>query len=150
MGRPRSAARALGFMPAPAVPTAAPRRRHPESAEQRGFVARVRLDPRTKHLPCCAVPNGGKRGAVEAAILKAEGVSRGVPDWLCFEPNAATPSASYDVGLALEFKTARSGRVSPEQAWWHVALRARGWRVEVVTTAEGAWTVLCDHLGIMP
>lgn len=127
--------------------TAAPRRRHPESAEQRLFVQRVRLDPRTRTLPCCAVPNGGKRGVVEAAILKAEGVARGVPDWLCFTPR---PGSTLDVGLALEFKTARSGRVSPDQAWWHAALRDCGWRVEIVTTAEGAWTVLCDHLGITP
>lgn len=145
MGRPRSALRALNL--APALPPTPGRRQHPESAEQRLFVQRVRLDFRTRDLPCCAVPNGGKRGVVEAARLKAEGVSRGVPDWLCFAPR---PGSSQDIGLALEFKAPRSGRVGPDQAWWHAALRACGWRVEIVTSAEGAWTVLCDHLGIMP
>lgn len=148
MGRSRSALRALTL--APALPPTPRRRQHPESAEQRLFVQHVRLDPRTRDLPTCAVPNGGKRGVVEAARLKAEGVSRGVPDWLCFAPNASAPNASYDVGLALEFKAPRSGRVGPDQAWWHAALRACGWRVEIVTSAEGAWTVLCDHLGITP
>lgn len=145
MGRPRSALRALNL--APALPPTPGRRQHPESAEQRQFVQRVRLDYRTRDLPCCAVPNGGKRGVVEAARLKAEGVSRGVPDWLCFAPR---PGSSQDIGLALEFKAPRSGRVGPDQAWWHAALRACGWRVEIVTSAKGAWTVLCDHLGIMP
>lgn len=128
-----------------ATGAATPRKKlaHPEAIEQRLFVQRWRLDPRTRDLPACAVPNGGKRGALEAALLKAEGVERGVPDWLCFECSAAF------VGLALEFKRPDgTGRLSIEQVQWHADLRRRHWRVEIVTSAERAWAVVCDYLGL--
>jgi len=127
--------------------TQAPRAkpRHGEAVEQRLFVQRLRLDARTRDLPACAVPNGGRRGRLEAALLKGEGVSAGVPDWLCFQPSDTAH------GLALEFKTPHgTGRVSPAQKEWHEKLRRAGWRVEVVTSAEAAWQVLCDHLGVRP
>lgn len=118
---------------------------HRESQEQRQFVQRVRMDPRTKRLPCCAVPNGGRRGIIEAKIMKAEGVSRGVPDWLCFWPVAPCH------GLALEFKNPNGkGRMTPEQQQWHTDLRDCHWRVSIVTSAEAAWTVLMDYLGYPP
>jgi hypothetical protein len=113
-----------------------------ESQEQRLFVARWRTDPRTKDLPACAVPNGGRRSAREAVILKQEGVEPGVPDWLCFTPS------SQAIGLALEFKSPTGkGRVSPTQKLWHERLRRAGWRVEIVHSAVDAWRVIETHLG---
>jgi hypothetical protein len=125
------------------APTAAPRKpRHPESEVQRAFVARWRLDPRTRDWPACAVPNGGRRGIVEASILKAEGVSRGVPDWLCFRPGTM-PHGTPCVGLAIEFKRPdKRTRATPEQLAWHQQLRACGWRVEIARTAEEAWAIV--------
>lgn len=127
-------------------------RRYLESQEQRLFVQRWRLDPRTRDLPACAIPNAGARGKTAGGIMKAEGMSRGVPDWLCFEPakfvHQVEPRAA---GLALEFKSpAGRGRLTPEQAEWHRQLRSVGWRVEVVTSALEAWATLCAHLGIAP
>ena len=133
--------------------TPAPRRRvrHPESAEQRLFVARFRMDPRTRHWPACAVPNGGRRNARDAAVLKAEGVSRGVPDWLCFLPGLQLVGGrpTVAVGLALEFKRPdKRVRASPEQLAWHSHLREAGWRVEIVRSAEEAWAVLAATYGL--
>jgi hypothetical protein len=127
------------------APTAAPRKpRHPESEVQRAFVARWRLDPRTRDWPACAVPNGGRRGIVEASILKAEGVSRGVPDWLCFRPGHM-PHGTPCVGLAIEFKRPdKRTRATPEQLAWHQQLRACGWRVEIARSAEEAWAIVSD------
>lgn len=120
--------------------------RHPEAIEQRLFIRRWRLDPRTTNLPACAIPNGGLRGKREAALMKAEGVDRGVPDWMLFEPSPAG-----HVGLALEFKAPGTGRVSADQRRWHEALRARGWRVEVVTSAHAAWQVaVVEYLTLDP
>ena len=113
--------------------------RHLESVEQRLFVQRVRLDPRTRDLPACAIPNGGRRGPREAAILKAEGVSAGAPDWVLMAPRGQF------VGLALEFK-GPAGRVSPAQAAWHDTLRRERWAVYIVKSAEEAWNVLTGYL----
>ena len=120
------------------------KRQHPEATMQRLFVKRWRLDPRTKDLPACAVPNGGKRGVREASLMKAEGVDRGVPDWLLFQPSK---EGEY-VGLAIEFKAPTGGRTSADQARWHEALRGRRWRVEVVTNEGAAWQLIVQHLGL--
>jgi hypothetical protein len=113
--------------------------RHLESIEQRLFVQRVRLDPRTRDLPACAIPNGGRRGPREAAILKAEGVSAGAPDWVLMASRGAY------IGLALEFK-GPTGRVSPAQAAWHASLRHELWAVYIVKSAQEAWDILIGYL----
>lgn len=118
---------------------------HLEAVEQRLFVKRWRLDARTREIPACAVPNGGRRSAREAALMKAEGVEAGVPDWLCFWPSRDGKS----VGLAIEFKSPTGkGRVSDNQKRWHKLLRYAGWRVEIVTTAVDAWRIATNHLGM--
>jgi hypothetical protein len=124
-----------------------------EAIEQRLFIKRLRLDPRTKDLPWCSVPNGGKRNAREAALLKAEGVQAGVPDWLCFvasmteEPPCDDPPSFLWHGLAIEFKSpSGKGKVSPAQQEWHERLRDQGWLVEVCTTAEEAWRLTMEYL----
>jgi len=74
------------------------------------------------------IPNGGARTAVGGAILKSEGVKKGVPDY--FLP---VPSQGYH-GLFIELKTA-TGKLSPEQKTWlenltklgYSACVARGW-----------------------
>ena len=126
--------------------------RHLESEQQRLFVARFRLDPRTRDWPACAIPNGGRRGKVEAAILKAEGVSAGAPDWVCFRaPRNHPESGTLYHGLALEFKSPTGkGRLTESQRKWHAALDDEGWRVGVVTSADHAWNVLCDTYGLTP
>jgi hypothetical protein len=116
-----------------------------EAIEQRLFIKRLRLDPRTKDLPWCSVPNGGKRSPREAALLKAEGVQAGVPDWLCF-----THVWVGDImlsGLAIEFKSPTGkGRVSDSQKVWHRNLRNNGWQVHICTTAEQAWDLTMRYL----
>lgn len=119
--------------------------KHLESVEQRLFVQRFRLDPRTRDLPACAIPNGGRRGPREAAILKAEGVSAGAPDWVLFVMRDG-PRDRY-AGLALEFKSPTgAGRLTPAQASWHERLRAQGYAVHLVKSATEAWDVLTDYL----
>lgn len=123
-----------------------------EAIEQRLFVRRLRTDPRTKDLPWCSVPNGGKRSAREAALLKAEGVQAGVPDWLLFVEvqDGDTPEGNAMLwnGLAIEFKSpSGKGRVSESQEWWHDALSCNGWQVYICTTAEEAWGIVMEYLG---
>jgi len=123
--------------------------RHLEAREQRIFVARFRLDPRTRDLPACAIPNGGKRGAREAALMKAEGVSAGAPDWVLFVPKH---DERYNVtyhALCLEFKSPDGkGRLTVAQQRWHEQLGRNGYAVYVVTSANQAWVMVCDYLRI--
>lgn len=127
------------------------KRRHLEAQEQRLFVRRWGMDPRTRELPACAVPNGGKRNAREAALMKAEGVEPGVPDWLCFAPGRAAARDHMCVGLAFEFKSPTGkGRMTDMQWWWRHALITRGWRVATVTSAAEAWAIVCDYLALDP
>ena len=122
-----------------------PRRKpaHPESVSQRLFVSRVRLDPRTKDLVIAAIPNGGKRGAREAALMKGEGVLAGMPDII-----VAVARQGVN-GLWIEFKHGKN-KPSPAQRAVIEKLRAAGYRVEVVYSEFEAWAVLCDYLGIAP
>lgn len=124
-----------------------PRRRtysYLEATEQRLFVKRFRMDPRTRTLLACAVPNGGRRNVVEATRLKAEGVTRGVPDWLCF-----AKGKDGAIGLAIEFKSPTGrGRLSAEQREWMQGLDSLGWRVVVALSAADAWRATLRHLGV--
>jgi hypothetical protein len=95
-----------------------------------------------------AIPNfSGRLGKVppvaarrQAARLNAEGRKSGVPD-LCL------PVARQGHhGLFLEMKRLDGGRVTPEQAQWHNALRAEGYRVVVARGWEEGRDALLDYL----
>lgn len=124
-----------------------PRRkpRHLESVEQRLFIKRCRLDPRTREWPIFAIPNGGKRGKREAAILKAEGVLAGVPDIFVPAIRGIRPRG----GLFLEFKTT-VGRQSLAQKTVRQQLLCLGYDVRIVRSAEEAWAAVSEYLGFEP
>lgn len=91
----------------------------------------------------CHVPNGGQRNAIVGKMLKAEGVKKGVPDVLIFQPKAryVIPLVYEFSGLALELKVGRN-KPSPEQLQWHERLRECGWRVEVCYTLDAVLYIL--------
>jgi hypothetical protein len=90
-----------------------------------------------------AVPNGGKRSKVEAAIMKAEGVRAGMTDLVLAWPTDRWP------GLYIEMKTA-DGRVSPEQRDWAERLKEAGYRHEICRGHLEAIGVIRDYLGMPP
>lgn len=61
-------------------------RRHPEQDLQRAIATYLTLFERQGRLFFFHVPNGGKRGKVEAAIFKALGVKPGVADLVILIP----------------------------------------------------------------
>jgi hypothetical protein len=126
------------------------RARELESIEQRAFVQRWRMHPDTKHLPACAIPNGGGRSKAQAGILKAEGVEKGPPDWICFEPmtkELPDGSVRHFKGIVLEFKDPEGKNdCTPDQLRWHAMLRERGWWVDVPRTSEAAWRAVRTYL----
>jgi len=68
-----------------------------------------------------AVPNGGARNAVTAAILKAEGVVAGVADLLLLYP------AGNCHGLCIEMKKP-GGKQSQSQKDWQKEVEAQGYK----------------------
>ena len=102
-------------------------------------------------------PNGGRRGKVQAARLKAMGVKPGVPDVLILEPwslalaarsNARPPARlqfrhlkSPPRGVAIELKSP-GGRPTPDPRIWLTALAERGWLCAVCRDLDQAIGVL--------
>lgn len=74
-----------------------------------------------------AVPNGGRRSAREAAIMKAEGIVAGVADMLLLAPSGRV--------LCLELKTP-TGRQSEAQRLWQQAAEGAGYRYVVVRSFD--------------
>src|SRR5947207_543313 len=99
--------------------------RRPEQALQRAMVEYLDavLTPPAFGF---AIPNGGWRSAVEAAILKGQGVRPGIPD-------VAIVSEGRVYFLELKSPV---GRTSPAQRAMHERLIAAGVRVEVVHSLE--------------
>jgi len=86
-----------------------------------------------------AIPNGGLRNKIVAAKLVGQGVKRGVPDLLIFDPPPASPKRT---GLAIEMKRTKGGTVSDDQKEWLVALEERNWITQVCKGATEAIRLL--------
>ena len=88
-----------------------------------------------------AVPNGGSRSGRAGAMLKAEGVLRGVPDLFYAYP-------CHDRhGLFIEFKRAHpKGYLSAEQKDVIPRLEADGYQVAVVYSGHGAKKAIEHYL----
>ena len=79
-----------------------------------------------------AIPNGGKRGKMEAMRLRLEGVCSGVPDLMI-----PTPRSQHH-GLFVEMKRTKGGSVSKEQKDWIAYLQAQGYQAIVCRGFEEA------------
>jgi hypothetical protein len=88
-----------------------------------------------------AVPNGGRRGIVEAHRLKEEGVRSGVPD-LCIA-HAMPPWH----GLYIEMKKCKGGRVEREQKSAISSLIKAGYRAVVCKGADEAMRIIEEYMG---
>ena len=84
-----------------------------------------------KKIPFFHIPNGGKRGVLEASRLKKMGVKAGIPDIFIHVP--VDPYA----GLFVEMKKKKGGSLSLSQKLKIVELNALGY---CALTAEG-----CDE-----
>lgn len=114
---------------------------HEESILQRSCIKDFRDIYPKYELVMFAVGNGGKRGAVEAAIMKAEGVTAGVADVLFLVPN------KHYHGLCIEFKTrSKSSRQSDHQKAWQAAIEPQGYKYAIVRDAEEFWDLVTGYL----
>jgi hypothetical protein len=82
-----------------------------------------------------AIPNGGARNVAVAVKLRAEGLSRGVPDLLI-------PA----LGLWIELKRKRGGRLSQDQAaWQEYLIETCGFAVVVCRGADEAIKLITEY-----
>ena len=120
------------------------RRRHPEHQLQTACFQWFNLQyPEFRGL-LFAVPNGGGRSRIEAALLKAEGVVAGVADMLLL-----VPSKGY-AGLCIEFKAAtKAAHQSEAQKNWERLINKYGaYKYTVVRTFEEFRTLMYNYLAI--
>ena len=103
----------------------------PEEAEQVALVQWLELHK----VKYAHVPNEGKHKVQYRVKQKRLGVKAGVPDLLIFDPPPACPD---NVGVAIELKRRKGGRVTPEQTDWLNDLKDRGWAVAVCQGATEA------------
>jgi hypothetical protein len=87
----------------------------------------------------CHYPSGGRRNAVEAAILKSMGTKPGVPDLLLVKDGKF---------FALELKVL-GGRLSRAQVECHEDLRRAGAMVDVATGIDESLKILTEW-GALP
>jgi len=107
----------------------------PEEAEQLALVQWLELHK----IKYTHVPNEGKHKVQYRVKQKRLGVQAGLPDILIFDRPPLSPE---NVGVAIELKRQKGGRVTPEQIAWLEDLKARGWAVAVCRGAMEAIRVL--------
>ena len=127
----------------PATKPRAATNAHEESHLQRSCVAWFRLQYRQHAAMLFAVPNGGGRSRIEAAIMKAEGVTAGVADLILLEARGGWGS------LCIEMKTdSKTSRQRPSQKEWQAEAERHGNRYEVCRTFEEFKAVVDDYMGL--
>jgi hypothetical protein len=110
---------------------------------QKSFFDQIRMmEPKYPILKLMlAVPNAAKRSYKLAAMLKAEGMRKGMLDVLFLVPMKGFS------GLAIEFKKV-GGKLTPEQLDYIDLLTKSNWLVAVETDAESAINLVKRYLGI--
>lgn len=114
-----------------------------EHAHQRAFFQWLNFMQHTGEHPmarmCFAIPNGGKRDAITAGRLKAEGVKPGVPD-VCY------PVALHGFySLWIELKKPAVGVASDAQSEKAIDLRTCGHAVVVCWGWRAARQAFLDY-----
>ena len=116
-----------------------------EYAEAVAFMRWVKLNeaahPELKWL--FAVPNGGDRNVIVAAKMKAEGVKRGVPDYIW-----PVSSGKYS-GMVIELKRASGSSASAEQLEWIDHYIDQRWYARVCKGAHEAIEAVQFYLKLL-
>lgn len=115
----------------------AKRMKREEDALQRQQVQYLRILEAQGRLLFFAVPNGGKRSKIEAAIMKGLGVRAGVPDMVIMW-NRTHDNSVINPGRIgfIENKRQNGGRLSPDQAQWLTALNTQRHHTAIIKNFE--------------
>lgn len=113
--------------------------RHIESNIQKNCISWFRLQYRDLGKMIFAVPNGGRRNATEAAIMKAEGVTAGVADVILLVARQGYNS------LCIEFKTAK-GKQTEYQKQWQTEAEKNGNMYAICRSFEEFRSLILQYL----
>lgn len=116
--------------------------KHKEHQIQSALIEWWSIQHKVYNLPefsLFAIPNGSKRNPVTGAILKREGVRRGVPDLMLAVPN------KNHYGLFIEMK-AGANKPSLEQKQFLEYVFAMGYQVSVCYDWVDASKLIHDYL----
>lgn len=86
-----------------------------------------------------AVPNGGKRNAREANIMKQEGVTKGVADLLLLIPN------KQHHALCIEMKT-KTNKQTQNQIEWQNIVQQHGYKYIVCNSFDNFYKEIKNYL----
>lgn len=122
---------------------------HGESYLQRVCVRWFRYEYPDLALLLNSVPNGARVKRSQAAVLIAEGLTKGVAD---LELNVARGKwHGLKIEMKREYEDAdghkRKTYQKPEQRAWQAAVEAEGYRYEVVRSLEGFQALITEYLG---
>jgi len=120
--------------------TAKPKRKAPDHEESRTQIACVSwfYQQYPKYV-LFAIPNGGKRGKLEAVIMKKEGVRPGVGDLFLM-----CPGKGYH-GLFIEMKTDKGTQSDAQKEFQELAMKY-GYKYGVCRTLESFMKAVNDYL----
>lgn len=116
--------------------------RHLESGLQKACVYWFRMQYPSMAKSLFSVPNGGWRSAVEAQIMKGEGVVPGVADLILLIPNGNHHA------LCIEMK-APKGRQSDSQKEWQKEVERHNYAYVIVRSFEEFKQVITDYFNDM-
>lgn len=119
------------------------KRNHAESRLQQACVKWFRYSY-PKHL-IFSIPNGGARSRIEAAIMKGEGVTAGIPDLFIAAPRISDYKEADYHGLFIELKS-DTGKLSPVQREVVIWLSVSGYQVSVCRSVEEFIKVVNEYL----
>lgn len=139
VGRSKGRAIVLEERPERKPPKQTKKRTNDESRLQKACVKWFRTQY-PKYI-LAAIPNGGSRGEIEGAILKAEGVLAGVPDLFLAVPNHAERCG----GLWIEMKT-EDGVLSANQKAIMPRLKDAGYKVVICRSFDAFESAINDYL----
>lgn len=101
-----------------------------EHLEQATLVSWFRKNYHPQHR-IFSIPNGGSRSAMSGMAMKAEGLTKGVPD--LFVPS---------LKLFIELKLVKGGKLSPEQVDWLDYLNSMGYTAVRCNGSEEAKIII--------
>ena len=132
-----------------------------ESAHQKAVFAwaALNLDKYPMLAFMHAIPNGGKRDAMTAARMKAEGVRAGVPDiflpwpvyddtWFNIDEKGNVTGGKWSHGLYIEMKT-KGGKISDNQKIFIDYLNNNNYEVVICYDYKSAITEIESYLNVL-
>ena len=110
-----------------------------ESHEQKAFIQWLLVNK----IPHYAIPNGGTRNVREAANMKRQGVSPGIPD-ICIPYPVSPYHGAY---LELKRKDGKPSSITTAQINWIDYLNRVGYKAVIAFGADPAIQFTKDYLG---